>query len=349
MDQEIQKKRSLDAIAIEKLELQVEAGEATQEEVIQRQRTSIAEERNSLIENARRKDEFSSPPGTLVIRTGLAGGEPLSTPPKHQIVFNPKCGEYEVALTAASRTNEAEAQQQHQPAATFKVGQVVGAAENQVEGAQERLYAHIEVQKVNGEVLRLLVKDLKEAKVLQLKQALERLDGSSAAMQTLFLLLAEPEEDGEDEGIADTEGTEGTKGTEGAIQELSDDSTAHECGITDGCTISLVLKAACPKCSLPTVIRDGRVFCSKAWEHRDANDQYFDHGGSQESGGPDGGTGCGWSESPFSGPGSAKCGRCGSTMTLSSGGKGGWDGVWSRRDCDNPNCGYKYNASGMYR
>ena len=99
--------------------------------------------------------------------------------------------------------------------------------------------------------------------------------------------------------------------------------------------------AACPKCSLPTVTRGGMVFCSKAWEPVHSKG-YFYLGGAKEYGG----TGCGWSETPVKGAGEATCKRCGSTVTCTSGGEGGWDGVWYKRKCDNPHCGYRHEGSG---
>ena len=102
--------------------------------------------------------------------------------------------------------------------------------------------------------------------------------------------------------------------------------------------------AACPKCSLPTVTRGGMVFCSKAWEPVHSKG-YFYLGGAKEYGG----TGCGWSETPVKGAGEATCKRCGSTVTCTHGGSGGWDGFWWKRECDNPHCGYKYRSSGCYR
>jgi hypothetical protein len=135
----------------------------------------------------------------------------------------------------------------------------------------------------------------------------------------------------------------------GSNVELEDDATAQDCGIVDGGTIALVVRAACPKCSLPTVSRGGMVFCSKAWEpvHSQTGlyDEQFYPGGSKEYGG----TGCGWSETPVKGAGEATCKRCGSTETRTNGGSGGWDGFWWKRECDNPHCGYKYEASGVYR
>ena len=100
----------------------------------------------------------------------------------------------------------------------------------------------------------------------------------------------------------------------------------------------------CPKCSLPTVSRGGMVFCSKAWAPVHSKG-YFSLGGAEEYGG----TGCGWSETPVKGAGEATCKRCGSTVTCTSGGEGGWDGVWYKQKCDNPHCGYKYRSSGCYR
>ena len=104
--------------------------------------------------------------------------------------------------------------------------------------------------------------------------------------------------------------------------------------------------AACPKCSLPTVTRGGMVFCSKAWEPVHSNsglyDEQFYPGGANE----EGGTGCGWSETPVKGAGEATCKRCGSTVTCTSGGEGGWDGVWYKQKCDNPHCGYRHEGSG---
>ena len=102
----------------------------------------------------------------------------------------------------------------------------------------------------------------------------------------------------------------------------------------------------CPKCSLPTVSRGGMVFCSKAWEPVHSNsglyDEQFYPGGANE----EGGTGCGWSETPVKGAGEATCKRCGSTVTCTSGGEGGWDGVWYKQKCDNPHCGYRHEGSG---
>ena len=101
----------------------------------------------------------------------------------------------------------------------------------------------------------------------------------------------------------------------------------------------------CPKCSLPTVSRGGMVFCSKAWEPvyvEGGTEEQFSMGGSNESGG----TGCGWSEAPVKGAGEATCKRCGSTVTCTSGGEGGWDGVWYKQKCDNPHCGYRHEGSG---
>ena len=106
--------------------------------------------------------------------------------------------------------------------------------------------------------------------------------------------------------------------------------------------------AACPKCSLPTVTRGGMVFCSKAWEPvyvEGGTEEQFSMGGSGESGG----TGCGWSETPVKGAGEKTCKRCGSTVTCTHGGSGGWDGFWWKRECDNPHCGYKYSAKGVIR
>ena len=100
----------------------------------------------------------------------------------------------------------------------------------------------------------------------------------------------------------------------------------------------------CPKCSLPTVSRGGMVFCSKAWEPVHSKG-YFYLGGAKEYGG----TGCGWSETPVKGAGEATCKRCGSTVTCTHGGEGGWDGVWFKRQCDNPHCGYRYEGSGVMR
>ena len=97
----------------------------------------------------------------------------------------------------------------------------------------------------------------------------------------------------------------------------------------------------CPKCSLPTVSRGGMVFCSKAWAPVHSKD-YFYLGGANE----EGGTGCGWSETPVKGAGEATCKRCGSTVTCTSGGEGGWDGVWYKQKCDNPHCGYRHEGSG---
>ena len=97
----------------------------------------------------------------------------------------------------------------------------------------------------------------------------------------------------------------------------------------------------CPKCSLPTVSRGGMVFCSKAWEPVHSKG-YFYLGGANE----EGGTGCGWSETPVKGAGEATCKRCGSTVTCTSGGEGGWDGVWYKQKCDNPHCGYRHEGSG---
>ena len=105
----------------------------------------------------------------------------------------------------------------------------------------------------------------------------------------------------------------------------------------------------CPKCSLPTVSRGGMVFCSKAWAPVHSNgglyDEQFYPGGAHE----EGGTGCGWSETPVKGAGEATCKRCGSTETRTHGGSGGWDGFWWKRECDNPHCGYGYYAAGVYR
>ena len=105
----------------------------------------------------------------------------------------------------------------------------------------------------------------------------------------------------------------------------------------------------CPKCSLPTVSRGGMVFCSKAWEPVHSNsglyDEQFYPGGAHE----EGGTGCGWSETPVKGAGEATCKRCGSTVTCTDGGEGGWAGFWWKRECDNPHCGYKYSAKGVIR
>ena len=105
----------------------------------------------------------------------------------------------------------------------------------------------------------------------------------------------------------------------------------------------------CPKCSLPTVSRGGMVFCSKAWapvhsNHGLYNEQFYPGGAHEE-----GGTGCGWSETPVKGAGEATCKRCGSTETRTHGGEGGWGGFWWKRKCDNPHCGYKYESSGCYR
>ena len=97
----------------------------------------------------------------------------------------------------------------------------------------------------------------------------------------------------------------------------------------------------CPKCSLPTVSRGGMVFCSKAWAPVHSKG-YFYLGGAKEYGG----TGCGWSETPVKGAGEATCKRCGSTVTCTSGGEGGWDGVWYKQKCDNPHCGYRHEGSG---
>ena len=97
----------------------------------------------------------------------------------------------------------------------------------------------------------------------------------------------------------------------------------------------------CPKCSLPTVSRGGMVFCSKAWAPVHSKG-YFYLGGAEEYGG----TGCGWSETPVKGAGEATCKRCGSTVTCTSGGEGGWDGVWYKQKCDNPHCGYRHEGSG---
>ena len=100
----------------------------------------------------------------------------------------------------------------------------------------------------------------------------------------------------------------------------------------------------CPKCSLPTVSRGGMVFCSKAWEPVHSKG-YFYLGGAKEYGG----TGCGWSETPVKGAGEATCKRCGSTVTCTSGGEGGWDGVWYKQKCDNPHCGYRHEGSGVMK
>ena len=100
----------------------------------------------------------------------------------------------------------------------------------------------------------------------------------------------------------------------------------------------------CPKCSLPTVSRGGMVFCSKAWEPVHSKG-YFYLGGAEEYGG----TGCGWSETPVKGAGEATCKRCGSTVTCTSGGAGGWDGVWYKQKCDNPHCGYRHEGSGVMK
>ena len=107
--------------------------------------------------------------------------------------------------------------------------------------------------------------------------------------------------------------------------------------------------AACPKCSLPTVSRGGMVFCSKAWapvhsNHGLYNEQFYPGSAHEE-----GGTGCGWSETPVKGAGEATCKRCGSTETRTHGGEGGWDGVWFKHTCDNPHCGYRYEGSGVMK
>lgn len=106
----------------------------------------------------------------------------------------------------------------------------------------------------------------------------------------------------------------------------------------------------CPKCSLPTVSRGGMVFCSKAWEPVHSNsglyDEQFYPGGANE----EGGTGCGWSETPVKGAGKATCKRCGSTETRTHGGEGDFgNSFWWKRKCDNPHCGYRYYAAGVYR
>ena len=106
----------------------------------------------------------------------------------------------------------------------------------------------------------------------------------------------------------------------------------------------------CPKCSLPTVSRGGMVFCSKAWEPVHSNsglyDEQFYPGGAHE----EGGTGCGWSETPVKGAGEATCKRCGSTVTCTDGGEGDFgNSFWWKRKCDNPHCGYGYYAAGVYR
>ena len=105
----------------------------------------------------------------------------------------------------------------------------------------------------------------------------------------------------------------------------------------------------CPKCSLPTVSRGGMVFCSKAWEPvyvEGGTEEQFSMGGSNESGG----TGCGWSEAPVKGAGEATCKRCGSTVTCTDGGEGDFgNSFWWKRKCDNPHCGYRYSAAGVYR
>ena len=106
----------------------------------------------------------------------------------------------------------------------------------------------------------------------------------------------------------------------------------------------------CPKCSLPTVSRGGMVFCSKAWEPVHSNsglyDEQFYPGGAKEQGG----TGCGWSETPVKGAGEATCKRCGSTVTCTHGGEGDFgNSFWWKRKCDNPHCGYGYYAAGVYR
>ena len=106
----------------------------------------------------------------------------------------------------------------------------------------------------------------------------------------------------------------------------------------------------CPKCSLPSVSRGGMVFCSKAWAPASYNhglypgEQFYPGGANEE-----GGTGCGWSETPVKGAGEATCKRCGSTVTCTDGGEGGWAGFWWKRECDNPHCGYKYSAKGVIR
>ena len=106
----------------------------------------------------------------------------------------------------------------------------------------------------------------------------------------------------------------------------------------------------CPKCSLPTVSRGGMVFCSKAWAPVHSNgglyDEQFYPGGAHE----EGGTGCGWSETPVKGAGEATCKRCGSTVTCTDGGEGDFgNSFWWKRKCDNPHCGYGYYAAGVYR
>ena len=106
----------------------------------------------------------------------------------------------------------------------------------------------------------------------------------------------------------------------------------------------------CPKCSLPTVSRGGMVFCSKAWapvhsNHGLYNEQFYPGGAHEE-----GGTGCGWSETPVKGAGQATCKRCGSTETRTEGGEGDFgNSFWWKRKCDNPHCGYGYYAAGVYR
>ena len=101
----------------------------------------------------------------------------------------------------------------------------------------------------------------------------------------------------------------------------------------------------CPKCSLPTVSRGGMVFCSKAWEPVHSKG-YFYLGGAKEYGG----TGCGWSETPVKGAGEATCKRCGSTETRTHGGEGDFgNSFWWKRKCDNPHCGYRYYAAGVFR
>ena len=106
----------------------------------------------------------------------------------------------------------------------------------------------------------------------------------------------------------------------------------------------------CPKCSLPTVSRGGMVFCSKAWAPVHSNgglyDEQFYPGGAHE----EGGTGCGWSETPVKGAGEATCKRCGSTVTCTHGGEGDFgNSFWWKRKCDNPHCGYRYYAAGVFR
>ena len=106
----------------------------------------------------------------------------------------------------------------------------------------------------------------------------------------------------------------------------------------------------CPKCSLPTVSRGGMVFCSKAWapvhsNHGLYNEQFYPGGAHEE-----GGTGCGWSETPVKGAGDKTCKRCGSTVTCTDGGEGDFgNSFWWKRKCDNPHCGYRYSAAGVYR